>query len=269
MTPVIRRGQSARAGSKGVRVEPISIGGAWTFTPIVHRDDRGCFLEWFRATDLSEFLGYWPDTAQANCSVSRRGVVRGVHFATVPPGQAKYITCVSGAILDVIVDIRVGSPGYGRWEAVRLDDTNRRAVFLSAGLGHAFIALSDEATVIYLCSTPYSPGLEHGVHPLDPDIGIEWPTDIEPVLSPKDAAAPTLEQARQAGLLPVHAACEAYLSSLRQAADGPSSLSGRCCSPPRGKELWEGATQGRAPVADRRHIQPGPGAVAEHTVGRP
>jgi len=204
-------------------MEPISIAGAWAFTPAVHRDDRGCFLEWFRAGELSGSLGYWPQTAQANCSVSRRGVIRGVHFASVPPGQAKYVTCVSGAVLDVIVDIRVGSPSYGRWEAVPLDDTGRRAVFLSAGLGHAFMALSDEATVIYLCSTPYTPGREHGVHPLDPDIGIEWPADTEPVLSGKDADAPTLEQARRAGLLPVYADCEAYLGSLRETADARNS----------------------------------------------
>jgi dTDP-4-dehydrorhamnose 3,5-epimerase len=200
-------------------MEAISIAGAWAFTPAVHRDDRGVFLEWFRAGELSGSLGYWPQTAQANLSVSRRGVVRGVHFASVPPGQAKYVTCVNGAVLDVIVDIRVGSPSYGGWEAVRLDDTGRRAVFVSAGLGHAFMALSDEATVIYLCSTPYTPGREHGVHPLDPDIGIEWPADTEPVLSGKDAEAPTLEQARRAGLLPAYADCEAYLGSLREAAD--------------------------------------------------
>ena len=224
-------------------MEPISIGGAWTFTPAVHRDDRGYFLEWFRAGELSESLGYWPEIAQANCSVSRRGVIRGVHFASVPPGQAKYVTCVSGAVLDVIVDIRVGSPSYGRWEAVRLDDTSRRAVFLSEGLGHAFMALSDEATVIYLCSTPYSPGREHGVHPLDPDIGIEWPADTEPVLSGKDAAAPTLEQARRAGLLPVYADCEAYLGSLREAADArnpylagyPAAAAARCAATSSGK----------------------------------
>jgi dTDP-4-dehydrorhamnose 3,5-epimerase and related enzymes len=139
----------------------------------------------------------------------------------------------------VIVDVRVGSPSYGHWEAVRLDDTSRRAVFLAEGLGHAFTAISDEATVIYLCSTPYSPGREHGVHPLDPDIGIEWPADAEPVLSGKDAAAPTLEQARQAGLLPVYADCEAYLGSLRRAADARNPvragypagrLSGRCAA---------------------------------------
>src|SRR6201999_4347373 len=97
----------------------------------------------------------------------------------------KYVTCVSGAVLDVIVDVRVGSPSYGQWEGVRLDDTTRRAGFLAEGLVHAFTAISDEATVIYLCSTPFSLGREHGVHPLDPAIGIEWPADAEPGLSGK------------------------------------------------------------------------------------
>ena len=106
--------------------------------------------------------------------MSRRGVIRGIHFADVPPGQAKYVTCVRGAILDVVVDLRAGSPTFGQWVAVRLDE-RRRAVFLAEGLGHAFMALSDQATVLYLCSTPYAPGREHGVHPLDPEIGIDWP----------------------------------------------------------------------------------------------
>src|ERR1700677_497651 len=257
-------------------MEPTSIGGAWTFTPAVHRDDRGQFLEWFRAGELSELLGYWPQTAQANCSVSRRGVIRGVHFASVPPGQAKYVTCVSGAIIDVIVDVRVGSPSYGRWEAVRLDDASRRAVFLCEGLGHAFTALSNEATVMYLCSTPYSPGREHGVHPLDPDVGIEWPADTEAVLSEKDAAAPTLEQARHAGLLPVYADCEAYLESLRQADARnqvagrlPGRVTGRRGGPLRGEKLGKGAVQSRPPIADSRDPGPSPGAVAKHAVGGP
>jgi dTDP-4-dehydrorhamnose 3,5-epimerase len=255
-------------------MEPIGIGGAWTFTPAIHRDDRGCFLEWFRAGELSRSLGHWPETAQANCSVSRRGVIRGIHFASVPPGQAKYVTCVSGAVLDVVVDIRVGSPSYACWEAVRLDEESRRAVFLSEGLGHAFTALSDEATVIYLCSTPYAPGREHCVHPFDPDIGIAWPTDTEPVLSVKDAAAPRLEEARRAGLLPVHADCEAYLDRLRsaglsRAADAGNSLSGRRGVPLRGQEAGEGAVQRRPPSADRRNGGPGPGVVTEHAVGGP
>ena len=147
-------------------------------------------------------------------------MIRGIHFADVPPGQAKYVVCVSGAILDVIVDVRIGSPSYGRWEAVRLDDADRRAVFLSEGLGHAFMALSPEATVVYLCSTAYAPGREHSVDPLDPEIGIAWPAGAEPVLSGKDAAAPTLQQAERDGMLPAYADCMAYRDRLRRAADG-------------------------------------------------
>jgi dTDP-4-dehydrorhamnose 3,5-epimerase len=191
-------------------MDSLRIDGAWIVTPRILRDGRGCFLEWFRGEELTAALGYRLEVAQVNCSVSGRGVIRGIHFADVPPGQAKYVACVSGAILDVVVDIRVGSPSYGRWEAVRLDDQARRAVFLSEGLGHAFMAISTEATVIYLCSTGYAADREHGVNPLDPDIGIAWPQDGKPVLSDKDAAAPALSEARHAGLLPNYADCVAY-----------------------------------------------------------
>ena len=104
----------------------------------------------------------------------------------------------------------VGSPGFGGWEAVRLDDHNRRSVFITEGLGHAFMALSEECTVLYMCSTPYAPSREHGVNPLDPALGIGWPADIEPILSAKDAAAPTLAEALQSGLLPQYADCVAH-----------------------------------------------------------
>jgi dTDP-4-dehydrorhamnose 3,5-epimerase len=196
-------------------MEPLGIEGAWLFTPRIFRDGRGSFLEWFRGRELSEILGYQPEIAQANCSVSHRGVIRGIHFADVPPGQAKYVTCVSGAITDIVVDIRVGSPTFGRWEATLLDDIERRALFIGDGLGHAFMALTDDATVMYTCSTPYTPGREHEVHPLDPDIGIAWPDGGDLVLSEKDAAAPTLEQAQNAGILPRYEACTAYAASLR------------------------------------------------------
>jgi dTDP-4-dehydrorhamnose 3,5-epimerase len=199
-------------------VDELDIDGAWAFTPRIHRDERGSFLEWYTEAGLLAGVGHALNVAQANCSVSRRGVIRGIHFSDVPPGQAKYVTCASGAILDVAVDIRVGSPGFGRWSSVRLDDENRRALYLSEGLGHAFAALSDQATVLYLCSTPYAPGREHGVNPLDPAIGIDWPADIEPVLSDKDRAAPSLAEAQAAGLLPDYAECQAYVDRLRQAA---------------------------------------------------
>jgi dTDP-4-dehydrorhamnose 3,5-epimerase len=142
-------------------------------------------------------------------------VLRGVHFADVPPSQAKYVTCVRGAVLDVVIDIRVGSPTYGQWEAVRLDDDTRHAVFLAEGLGHAFMALTDDATVVYLCSAGYAPEREHGIHPLDPALGIEWPEGIEPLLSPKDEQAPTLAEAERQGLLPSYETCLAYYEELR------------------------------------------------------
>ena len=185
-----------------MRVEPLPIPGAFVVTPAVFDDDRGAFFEWYRHDALADAVGHRLDLAQANCSVSRRGVVRGIHYADVPPGQAKYVMCVQGAVLDVVVDVRVGSPTFGRWEAVRLDAVNRRAVYLAEGLGHAFCALEDGATVTYLCSSTYNPAAEHAIDPLDADLAITWPADLELILSAKDRAAPGFRQARAAGALP-------------------------------------------------------------------
>ncbi len=196
-------------------MRPLGIEGAWVLEPEVFPDDRGTFHEWYRGEELREATGYVLSLAQANCSLSRRGVLRGVHFCDVPPGQAKWVTCVRGAVLDVVVDVRVGSPAFGRWEALRLDDTTRRAVFLAEGLGHAFMALTDDATVVYLCSTGYAPAREHGVQALDSGLGIRWPEHIRPIQSPKDAGAPSLAQARKAGLLPSYETCRARYERLR------------------------------------------------------
>ncbi|HCA88671.1 MAG TPA: dTDP-4-dehydrorhamnose 3,5-epimerase [Streptomyces sp.] len=187
----------------------LSIPGAWINEPQVHPDHRGSFHEWYHADLLHRHTDRGLSVAQANCSVSRRGVLRGVHFADVPPGQAKLVTCVRGAVLDVVVDLRLGSPTYRRWTAERLDDKARRSLYVAEGLGHAFMALSDDATVVYLCSEGYAPGREHGIHPLDPELGIAWPAGLEPVLSDKDAAAPSLAEAEQAGLLPSFEQCPA------------------------------------------------------------
>ncbi|MFC9431762.1 dTDP-4-dehydrorhamnose 3,5-epimerase [Streptomyces sp. NPDC056987] len=192
----------------------LSVEGAWVHEPKVFPDSRGSFHEWFKASDFAEAAGHPLNLAQANCSVSSRGTLRGVHFADVPPGQAKYVKCVRGAVLDVIVDIRVGSPTYRKWETVRLDDTDHHSVYLAEGLGHAFMALTDDATVVYLCSEGYSPGREHGLNPLDPELGIEWPESITPLLSEKDAAAPTLAEAEAQGLLPSYEECRAYYAEL-------------------------------------------------------
>ncbi len=198
-----------------MKIRPLSIEGAWEITPQQFGDPRGMFMEWYRFDHLAEAVGHPLRLAQANLSVSAAGVVRGIHFADVPNGQAKYVSCVRGAVLDVIVDIRVGSPTFGRWEGVRLDDTDRRAVYLSEGLGHGFCALTDDATLTYLCSETYNPTGEHGLHPLDPDLGIEWSAGA-PQLSAKDEAAPSLAEALATGLLPSYDACRAFTESLRQ-----------------------------------------------------
>lgn len=190
-----------------MNVRGLSIAGSWELTPRQFADERGYFCEWFKADVLSELIGHRFDLAQANCSVSRQGVVRGIHFADVPPGQAKYVACASGRVLDVVIDVRVGSPTFGQWDTVLLDSDKRNAAYLSEGLGHAFMALTDEAVVMYLCSTGYNPTAEHGVHPLDPEVGIAWPEGLAPILSVKDAEAPTLAQAAAGGLLPHFGAC--------------------------------------------------------------
>lgn len=193
----------------------LSIAGSYVFTPRVHGDDRGVFLESFRFEALEEAIGHRFELAQANTSVSRKGVVRGIHFADVPPGQAKYVTCTSGAVLDYVVDIRVGSPTYGQWESVRLDDVAHEAVYLSEGLGHAFIALTEGATVTYFVSAVYSPTGEHGINPLDPEIGLVFPAEAgEPLLSEKDVAAPGFREAESIGLLPTFAGTEQFRASL-------------------------------------------------------
>lgn len=195
-------------------MQQLGIAGAWQVSPAIHTDRRGSFREWFRADEFAAITGYRFSLAQANCSVSHRGVIRGIHFADVPPGQAKYVVCMSGSVLDVIVDVRVGSPTFGRWVAVQLD-TARRGVFISEGLGHAFISTSAEATVVYLCSEPYSPASERAVNPLDPAIAIDWPANGLTILSDKDRKAPSLAEAQRDGLLPSYPACVEYVASLK------------------------------------------------------
>src|SRR4051794_4772416 len=133
-----------------MQLRTLSVDGSWELTPRQHADDRGVFLEWFKAEEFERGVGHRLELKQANTSVSKKGTVRGIHYADVPPSQAKYVTCLHGAVLDVVVDIRVGSPTAGRWDAVLLDDKDRRAVYIAEGLGHAFMALTDGATVSYL-----------------------------------------------------------------------------------------------------------------------
>lgn len=198
----------------------MAIEGAWTIRPQQHADHRGVFLEWFSQRAFEEATGQRLELAQANLSTSRAGVLRGVHFALVPPSQAKYVTCVSGAALDVVVDVRVGSPTFGQHESVLLDDVDRSAVYISEGLGHAFMALTDDAVLAYVVSAPYAPGRELGVDPLCAELAIDWPTTgrdgrpLTPVLSEKDRTAPSLRQARAEGLLPRYDEALAFRAQL-------------------------------------------------------
>jgi dTDP-4-dehydrorhamnose 3,5-epimerase len=196
-----------------VKITPLSIEGAWEIAPVVHGDRRGRFVEWFRQDLFTEAVGHPMLLAQGNLSVSAKDVVRGVHFADVPPSQAKYVSCVRGAVLDVVVDLRVGSESFGAWEFVRLDDEEHRSVYVSEGLGHGFVALTDDAMLHYCVSATYSPEREHTVHPLDPDLGIDWPAEV-PILSARDEAAPSLAEALESDLLPKYEECIAYTSSL-------------------------------------------------------
>lgn len=187
-----------------MQIRQLAIEGAFEITPDLHPDDRGVFTNPYVASAFTAAIGHPFAVAQTNHSVSRRGVVRGVHYA-LAPGQAKYVYCPHGSALDVVVDIRVGSPTFGRYDVVGLDAGSARAVYLDETLGHLLIALEDVTVAHYLCSTAYDPAREFAINPLDPALGIELPAEGDAVLSERDRAAPTLAQARERGLLPAYA----------------------------------------------------------------
>ncbi|MCP2294719.1 dTDP-4-dehydrorhamnose 3,5-epimerase [Nocardia amikacinitolerans] len=179
-----------------MEIRELAVPGAWVITPRRFEDERGTFVESFKASEFEKATGRPFELHQVNCSVSAAGVLRGIHYTEDPPGQAKYVTCVRGAFLDVVVDLRPGSPTYGRWDSVLLDDVDRCSVFLSEGLGHAILSLEDESTVTYLCSIEYTPEFDRDLDAFDPRLAIEWPkvgrdgTPLTYLRSPKDAAAP-------------------------------------------------------------------------------
>jgi dTDP-4-dehydrorhamnose 3,5-epimerase len=199
-----------------VQIRELTIPDSYEITPVQRADDRGLFLEWYRFDKLEEVVGHPLTLRQGNLSVSKKGVVRGIHFADVPLGQAKYVMAAHGAVLDFVIDIRVGSPTFGQWDSVRLDDVDRKAIYIAEGLGHAFVALTEGATVSYLVTDTYNPTGEHGIDPLDANIGLVFPEEAgEALLSPKDTDAPTLREAEAAGLLPTWDAMRAYYESLK------------------------------------------------------
>ena len=205
---------ASRCYCRHVEITRGTIEGVWIFTPILRADDRGVFLESFKESAFTEATGHPFDLKQMNISVSKKGTVRGIHFADVPPGQAKYVQCFDGRILDIVVDIRVGSPTFGQWQAVELDSESRQGLYIAEGLGHGFCALTESVTVGYMCSEPYAPTREHGVHPLDTDLALPWPDGSASVLSPKDAQAPSFAEAQTSGLLPTHGDCMRWQAGL-------------------------------------------------------
>ncbi|MGB3443793.1 MAG: dTDP-4-dehydrorhamnose 3,5-epimerase family protein [Actinophytocola sp.] len=186
----------------------LAVTGAFAFTPDAFPDDRGVFLSPYLDSVFVEAVGHplFP-VEQISYSVSRRGVIRGVHYSATPPGSAKLVHCPHGRVLDMVVDVRVGSPTFGRHDTVVLDDRDRRAVYFPIGVGHLFVALDEDSIVSYTLSREYVPTGELALSPFDPVLGLPIPDGIELVQSERDRTAPTLDEARAAGLLPEFRTC--------------------------------------------------------------
>jgi dTDP-4-dehydrorhamnose 3,5-epimerase len=188
---------------------PLSISGAFVFEPVKFADSRGHFQENFKLSTFAKQLGIDFIVKQVNQSVSSKGVIRGIHFADNPPGQAKYINCPKGIVWDVVVDLRQKSPTFGKWEGVELSELNGKSVFIAEGIGHAFLSLEEDSVVNYLCSEEYNPITERQINPLDQDLAIDFLAAGEAfgitefILSNRDDLAPALYQAQQMNILPL------------------------------------------------------------------
>ena len=196
-----------------MKVTPLKIDGAWIIELNKFEDGRGFFYESFRKVIAKEYFGRKFNIKQSNTSVSKKGSVRGIHYALVPPSQAKYIQCLKGSIFDYVIDIRVGSPTFSQFVKVELNATNPQAIFIEEGLAHAFVALEDETVVTYFVSENYNPEREKGINPFDSDLNIKWP-DINLELSDKDKLAISLKEAQVQNLLPMFNDCKKYIKSL-------------------------------------------------------
>jgi dTDP-4-dehydrorhamnose 3,5-epimerase len=171
-----------------MKVTPLAISGAWLIESPVYPDARGMFREWFKAGALKENGIPEFEVRQANTSISHEGVIRGIHFSDETTGQAKIVTCASGSILDVIVDLRPNSKSFCHHVSVKLFANEGKSIYISKGLGHALQALEDNSTITYLLDKEYDPKTEYGINPLDPDINISWPKE-NPSFSEKDRSA--------------------------------------------------------------------------------
>ena len=200
-----------------MRISAMAVPGAYRIEPEPLMDSRGHFFESVKNSAMLASTGWELTVRQVNFSVSRRNTLRGIHGTTVPPGQAKFITCVRGLVLDIAIDIRVGSPTFGRYDLTYQSPESGTAVYLPDGIGHAFLALTDDTSMCYLCSAEYEPGTMIDIDALDPDLALPWELKEPPIRSAKDAAAPSLAQAAAAGLLPAYEQCPPHPFPLRNA----------------------------------------------------
>jgi len=185
-----------------LKFDTTGIKGAWIVDLPRYEDERGWFQEWFRFSHFFEEVGVKFSPVQANVSKSHAGTVRGIHYSIAPAGQGKLVTVMSGAVDDYVIDVRVGSPTFGQWRRIQLNEANGRAVLLDPHLGHAFQALSDNTVVSYLVSEEYNPAMELGINPLCPEVAIAWPSNLALRISDKDLLSPGLTLQREHGLLP-------------------------------------------------------------------
>ncbi len=181
--------------------EATALAGVYVFEPKIHGDERGFFAEWYRSDAFGNAVGYPFVPEQANVSQSAAGVARGLHFADVPPGQAKLVFCPAGEVVDVLVDLRRGSETFGQHVAVQLNSKNLRAVYIPAGVAHGFVAQKDDSVLTYLTTLQYTPEIEREISWFDPqllaaglDVRALAPEGTELVLSAKDQAAPTIAE---------------------------------------------------------------------------
>lgn len=186
-----------------MKLTELGVTGAYVAESTVWGDHRGYFREWFKRGDFAEF-GVDFDIHQANLSVSKRNVVRGLHYSIAPVGQAKIVTCAYGEVDDVIVDVRVGSPTFRRVEVVRLAANEERSVLLPAGTAHGFCVTSELAALTYLLSSPFNPAKELEIDPFDESLNIPWSVTDEAIVSEKDRGAPSLTKRLAASELPIY-----------------------------------------------------------------
>ena len=196
-----------------MKAHPLSISGSWKIEFQKFDDNRGFFYESFKEEDFKNQIGRSLNIKQTNTSSSSKGSVRGIHYALVPPSQAKLVQCQRGSIKDYVIDIRIGSPTFGKFEEIELNENSAAAIFIEEGLAHAFVALENQTVVTYYVTEKYNPKREKGINPFDKTLNILWP-EIDLSLSEKDKAAISLEQAKDQGILTTYDECKKFIKSL-------------------------------------------------------